>query len=106
MALLACSSALPAGDDYRSLSVIGSAGAAYADDHQNMQLIYRGRHPQAIRAEEGIRQWVNITQDFVDALSSGRDLSSSFLDWQRASAVAQAVEQSLVSRQAISLEGV
>ncbi len=106
MAMLACSSALPPGDDYRSLSVIGSSGAAYADDHQNMQLIYRGRHPQAIRAEEGIRQWVNIAQDFVDALSSTRDLSSSFLDWQRAAVVAEAVEQSLASGQAISVEGV
>ena len=105
MAMIAYSSSLPLGDDYRSLSVIGSSGAAYADDHQNMQLMYRGQHPQAIRADEGLRPLVNIAQDVVDALPAARDLSPSFADWQRAWTVAQAVEQSLESRQAIPLEG-
>ncbi len=105
MALLSYSSALPPGDDYRSLSVMGSAGAAYADDHQNMQLIYRGQHPQALRAEEGIRPLVNLTQDFVDALQTQRDLSPSLVEWHRVRTIGQAVEQSLISRQTISMEG-
>lgn len=105
MALIGYSSALPPGDDYRSLSVMGSAGAAYADDHQNMQLIYRGDHPQAVRAEEGIRPLVTMIQDFINALQAKRELSPSLTDWRRALTVAQAVEQSLVSRQAISMEG-
>lgn len=105
MALIGYSSALPPGDDYRSLSVMGSAGAAYADDHQNMQMIYRGHHPQALRAEEGIRPLVNLTQDFVDALEAKRDLSSGLAEWLRVRTIARAVEQSLSSRQAISMEG-
>lgn len=105
MALLGYSSSLPPGDDYRSLSVMGSAGAAYADDHQNMQLIYRGQHPQALRAEEGIRPLVNLTQDFIEALQSSRDLSSSIADWSRLVSVTRAVAESLLSRQAISMEG-
>lgn len=105
MALIGYSSALPSGDDYRSLSVMGSAGAAYADDHQNMQLVYRGQHPQAFRVEEGIRPLVNLTQDFVDALQTQRDLSPSLVEWHRVRTIADAVEQSLISRQAVSLEG-
>ncbi|MES2789047.1 MAG: hypothetical protein V4719_05455 [Planctomycetota bacterium] len=104
MALIGYSSALPSGDDYRTLSVMGSAGAAYADDHQNMQLLYRGHHPQAIRAEEKIRPLVNLVQDFVDALQTSRDLSSGVANWLRALTIAQAVEHSLASRQAISPE--
>lgn len=105
MALIGYSSALPPGDDYRSLSIMGSAGAAYADDHQNMQLLYRGQHPQAVRAEEGIRPLVNLAQFFVDALESKTDLAPLFDDWQLTRTLTEAVEQSLISRQAISLEG-
>ncbi len=105
MAMIAYSSALPAGDDYRSLSVVGSSGAAYSDDHQNMQLIYRGDRPQAVRAEEGIRQLVNLTQDFIEAIQTQRDLSPSLTEWSRLNKVTHAVEESLASRRAISLEG-
>lgn len=105
MALISYSSALPPGDDYRSLSVMGSDGAAYLDDHQNMQLIYRGSHPQALRTEEGLRPLVNLVQYFVDALQANIDLASSIAEWHRTWLVARAVEQSLESRQAISMEG-
>ena len=43
MALIDCSRALqPSCDPYFSLTVIGSTGAAYADDHHNTNLLYKG----------------------------------------------------------------
>ncbi len=92
MALLVYSSRLPPGDPYRSLHVIGSAGAAYADDQQNMQLLYTGGQPRGVLAQEAM----------TDKHDSSGMMS---MDWDRVLAVAAAVQQSLQSRQAVSLEG-
>jgi len=105
MALLDYFDHLAAGDGYQSVTVIGSTGAAYANDHQNMQLLYRGGRPQAVRTEEGARQMAALVQEFVDGLRTGRDLSPSVTAWRNAAAVAGAVRRSLESRCAVSLEG-
>lgn len=102
MVLIDYTSQLPAGDNYQSFSIIGSSGAAYADDHQNVQLLYQGDQPRAVRVEEEVRQLTNLTQDFVDSLRGGKDLSHTVGDWQKAVAVARAVEMSLTSRQAVA----
>ena len=91
MALLVYSSLLPPGDPYRSLHVIGSAGAAYADDQQNMQLLYKGGQPRGVIAGE--------------KPAGGQDLTGIPQDWKNVLAVADAVQRSLDSRQAVSLEG-
>lgn len=105
MALIDYSDRLPPGDGYQSLSVIGSAGAAYADDHQNTQLLYRGGRPQAIRADERVKQLATLLQAFVDDLQAGRDMSASVTAWRNVLTVADAVRRSLESRQAVPMEG-
>ena len=40
MALIDFTNSLPDGDNYESLSLIGSKGAAYADDHRNRNLFF------------------------------------------------------------------
>jgi predicted dehydrogenase len=105
MALIDYTDRLPPGDGYQSLSVIGSAGAAYADDHQNTQLLYRGGRPLAVRADDGVKQLAALLQEFVDDLQTGRDLSASVTAWRDVLTVADAVRRSLESRQAIPLEG-
>ncbi|MBC7854075.1 MAG: hypothetical protein IAF94_11615 [Pirellulaceae bacterium] len=91
MALLVYSSLHPHGDPYRSLHVIGSAGAAYADDQQNMQLLYKGGQPRGVMAQE-----VAMSKPTHEAVPQ---------DWDNVLAVADAVNRSLKSRQAVSLEG-
>ena len=91
MALLVYSSLHPPGDPYRSLHVIGSAGAAYADDQQNMQLLYKGGQPRGVMAQE--------------ILASGHDVAGMITDWDGVLHMAAAVLLSLQSRQAVSLEG-
>jgi predicted dehydrogenase len=54
MALLDFAQQLPKGQGYNSLSLIGSKGAAYADDHQNTQLIFAGGNPAALISDLGV----------------------------------------------------
>jgi hypothetical protein len=101
MALIDYSGRLPGGDGYDSLSVIGSAGAAYADDHQNRQLAYQGGCPRAMLTGEGDAHLTTLVQEFVDALRTPLPAL-----WQPASStVIDAISRSLASRQAVRLEG-
>src|SRR5262249_15903656 len=52
MALLSISRTLPPGDDYQNVSLVGSTGAAYADDHHQTQLLFRGDHPAGMKRDE------------------------------------------------------
>jgi predicted dehydrogenase len=104
MALLDYDGRLPPGDSYQSLAVIAASGAAYADDHQNVQLVYRGGHPQAVRTEERSGQLAALAQDFIDALRAGRDLAAGAAAWRDVFAVADAVGRSLASGRAVTLE--
>ncbi len=97
MALLAYSDRLPAGDGYQSLSVIGSAGAAYADDHQNMQLVFRGGRPQAVRADETGRRHSAAVQERIETLQAGHDVAASVAEWQSVLKVADAVRRAMTS---------
>ncbi len=94
--------ALPPGDGYSSLSVIAASGAAYADDHQNMQLHYQGGPPQAVRTDERAAQFAAIAQEFVNALRDSRAVAAS--DWKAVFAVANAVSKALASGRAVALE--
>jgi predicted dehydrogenase len=88
---------------YSSLSVIGSAGAAYADSQQNLQLLL-GTDAQAVLAGEGDGTHLGMVQEFVDSLNANRDLSPSVEEWRRILKIVQLVRRSLESRQAISTE--
>jgi predicted dehydrogenase len=103
MALIDCATSLAQGDDYYSLSVIGSTGAAYADDHHNMQLVYGGGHPRAIRTSQGDKALLATLQEFIDASTQGRPPLSGAAEWARAGALLTAVEQSLLSGEAVSV---
>ena len=45
--------ALPCGDDYYSVTAIGSRGAAYADDHYNAHLLFGGGRVAALPSSRG-----------------------------------------------------
>ena len=104
MAVIDCAT-LPKGDEYYSLSAIGSSGAAYADDHHNMQLVFGGGHPQAICTSQGDKAVLAALQEFVNARQSGREPSCGVADWNRAQRLSTAVHQSLGSKGAVSLTG-
>ena len=115
MALIDYVSDLPPGDGYQSLTLIGSTGAAYADDHQNVQLVYGGGHPAAVNAGEGERELVALVQDFVACLNQvagpgaaptgGSAAPSGTAEWRAAMAVADAARRSAAENQAVALKG-
>jgi hypothetical protein len=104
MALLDHFGGLSAGDDYSSLNVIGATGAAYADDHHNVQLLYQGGHARAVRTGEGILATVAMLQQFVDRMRSDWSTETDLPGWRNVSAVAEAVHRSLESQRAIKPE--
>ena len=67
MAVLDFSDRLPAGQGYDSLSLIGSSGAAYSDDHHNTHLLFAGGNPAALIDDCG-DGLLGEVQSFVDAL--------------------------------------
>jgi predicted dehydrogenase len=93
---------LPAGDGYCSLSVIGSSGAAHADDHANMQLLYQGNHPQAVRVEEQEAQLATLVEDFLAALDGDPGWGAAEA-WRPVRAAVEAVERSLRSHHAVPI---
>ena len=79
MAILDWVDGLPGDVDYFSLSAIGARGAAYADDHHNMQIRFGGGEPAAL---------LTSTRDAARAAELASFLE--FVEHQRAPAVSQA----------------
>jgi predicted dehydrogenase len=105
MALIDNHDQLPPGDGYHSLTVIGSSGAAYADDHHDRQLHFGGGPPQAVPTGEGEAHLAVMVQEFVDTFCEGRVVPGSVDAWRDVLTLADAVKESLSSRKAVHLEG-
>jgi predicted dehydrogenase len=101
MAVIDRSGTLPPGDGYFSFSVIGSAGAAYADDHRNKQLVYRGEHPSAIGTGSADLGWVGQLQEFCDAIRQQREPVVTGSDWLAVMRVSEAVMHSIESGEVV-----
>ena len=103
MALIDCCWTLPQGESYSSLSMIGSTGATHADDHHNMQLVYRGGSPWARKTGEGDGHLLAQVQEFVRAIEEDREPSIPGSDGRTVNQVVDAAERSLKTRLAIQL---
>ncbi len=101
MAMIDITSSLPAGCDYFSLSIIGGAGAAYADDHHNMNLIYTGSQPNALLINQGRTDLAGQLQEFVDAIHEQRPAAVILEDATRANAVSEQIIASAKLNQVI-----
>ena len=94
MALIDVSTGLPPGDGYRSVSVIGSAGAGYADDHHNRALLFGGGDPAARDPGEGNHDLAAELADFSAAIAERRAPSVTAADARAALSVAEAAAAS------------
>ncbi len=103
MALIDSASALTSGGDYFSLCMIGSTGAAYVDEHYDMQLLYRGGHPSALKIGQGNTHLVAELREFAAAIEQNREPSITIADVRAAMQVVEAVTRSIDARRALRL---
>lgn len=106
MVLMDYADCLLPGDGYQSLSTICANGAMYADDHQNRQLAYRGGTAQATPTDEGLLPFVTLIQQFVTGLSTPSPIKSGLARWERTSALAETVRQSLDRRSPVAFDSI
>jgi len=97
MAVLDVTTALPQGEGYWSLQLIGADGAVYADDQHNMQLLYAGGSPAARLTSSGDATVLSQLEAFVGAVNSGADTSGSVAAGVLALEVAEAAVASAAS---------
>ncbi len=71
---------LPEGEGYFSMTLIGSSGAAYLDDHSNRQLVFTGGNVQTSLDDEHIPAMTNMLQQFVDSVATTCRESSGHAD--------------------------
>ena len=87
MAVLDFTNSLPAGEGYRSLSLIGSRGAAYADDHRNRNLFFDGGSPKADRQSFELATIENLLRSFAEDVREGNDSGSMARSYRKASKI-------------------
>lgn len=105
MAMIDVNAAMPNGDTYRAMSLIGSNGAAYADDHHNMQLVYQGKHPSAVTTSSDRGALLAQFGEFVESIQANRQPGIDSESWQAIMMVADAASQSKASGRAIQWTG-
>ena len=105
MAMIDYSKTLPQGPGYSSLSVIGSTGGAYADDHHNTQLLYRGGETVALNTGHGEGHILAQLQEFASAVEEEREPAVTGEDGRAALQVAEAATASVESGRAARLDG-
>lgn len=104
MALLASKANLAGATEYETVSLIGSTGAAYADDQLQTQLLFREKSPDAIIERERIPTLAAELRDFQQAIADRRDPEKS-LQWLLAALnLMEPVRKSLADRQPVSLQ--
>ena len=104
MAMIDLAASLPSGGDYYSLTMIGEKGAAYADDHHNMNLLYSGGQPSAIRSNQGHAELVHQLQEFVDVIDGKYEQTVSLADTICAVQVVDQVLESANTREVVKKE--
>lgn len=104
MALIDIARGLPEGDPYDSFSLIGSTGAAYADDHRNRQLLFTGGPAAAPRVGQGSTPALGQLKAFIDAIRSGSAPAVGVSDTIAAMRVAEAVRSAADNRTAHAVD--
>ena len=90
---------------YYMLTLIGSDGAAYADDHYNTHLLLQGNRSNSVHVAQGQDALRLQLEEFADAVKQGREPSSCGADAIRALTIAEAVADSLPAGRAAHWKG-
>ena len=105
MSVIDYSASLAQGPGYHFLSMIGSKGAAYADDHHNVNLVYGDGGTRALDPGHGVGHILAQLQEFVDAICEDRDPRPTGVDGRSAVLVAEAAAESMSCGKTARLAG-
>jgi len=105
MALIDYASTLAGAEEYFSLSLIGSKGAAYADDHHNRNLLFVGAMANAVATSQGAFHLIEQLREFVTAIEGKMQPTVSADDFKAALQVTVAAVTSLEDRRTVKLTG-
>lgn len=105
MALIDMAHTLPPGDGYRSLALIGSLGAAHADDHHNAQLLFAGGRARAVLTEADESVPARVLAEFASAIAEEREPAVTGEDGAAVLRVAEAAAFSWGAEAACKLVG-
>ncbi len=89
MAMIDFSNSLPEGDGYHSLSLIGSCGAAYADDHRDRNLIFTGGSADAELPNFKNAYIQPMLADFLETVRAGKSSETASNDYLKAQQIVQ-----------------
>jgi len=105
MAIIDLDAAIPPGNEYYSLSMIGSTGAAYADDHHNFNLLMGQDDTSVLLASQGDTTLVAMIDNFATAVREGGPFSPSWSDTKAAQYVADQVRVSAQQQAVVTTGG-
>lgn len=81
MAMIDLATAHPGATDYYSMHLIGSTGAAYADDHRNSHLLFGSEGTQALLHRQNVLLGTqNMLREFLAGTREGRSWSVTLQD--------------------------
>ena len=84
--------------------MVGSKGAIYFDDHQNINLAFKGGHPEGLNLDYGNDPLRDQIQNFIDTLRDDQESETQFEEVFLNFKVIKAVEHSLTSGKSSKLE--
>ncbi len=87
MAILDCDRSLPSAEIYFSLSVLGSTGATYADDHHNRQLLLGPAGARGVTSGEGVLPIVSRLRNLFEACAGRATALTTLEDLRRSGIV-------------------
>ena len=94
MAIVDNTFSLPEDGEYFSLNVIGDKGAAYADDHHNINLMFNRFGSHAFRIEQGELNLLNQLQQFVNYLNNSHNSIIGLKEFRRILNFSEIIENS------------
>jgi predicted dehydrogenase len=95
MAIIDFDSASPGGNEYYSLSMIGSTGAAYADDHHNMNLLLNSGGTSTLLTPQRDSALAATIDCFATAVRDGGEFSPNWRDTLAAKQAGTQVRESI-----------
>lgn len=104
MAIIDLHDDIPVDNAYYSLSLIGSTGAAYADDHHNTNLLMDVKGSRALSPSESHMDLAYMIEAFVARVEAVHDFSADWIEIESVLQVAEEVHSS-ADRQQVVIAG-